>query len=87
MYDLFEMSIPQPTLKNNHEESELAMEEPSAHVYGVERAGDIINRLQFDSRCQLRYASQTGKVQLMDGLVILLSMDSLVLMINLSAGQ
>jgi len=32
MYNLFEMTIPQPT----HEESELAMEEPGAHMYGVE---------------------------------------------------
>jgi hypothetical protein len=33
MDDLFEMSIPQM-----HEESEPAMEEPGAHMYGVERA-------------------------------------------------
>jgi hypothetical protein len=43
------MSVPQPSFKNNHKETKLAMEEPSAHVYGIESTGDIINRLQFDS--------------------------------------
>lgn len=62
------------------------MEEPSAHVNGIKGTSDIVNWLQFDSGCQLRYASQTGKVQFMDDFMILLRMDSLVLMITLSEG-
>jgi len=63
------------------------MEEPGAHVYGIESTGDIINWLQFDSRCQLTNASQTSKVQFVNRLMILLSMDSLVLTIHPSAGE
>jgi hypothetical protein len=39
------MPIPQPPFKNNHEESELAMEESGAHMYGVKGAGDVVDWL------------------------------------------